>query len=373
MKTTVLFVVAVLVSALVYMPGGLQRAVFGRVVVGPFRSEFTESFWSTHYPEKCMVPYFDYKPLIADHGLPAPPLYGFIWALTSYLSCTMSCSHRDLFTTIVYIVQVVLVLLFITLTARFIVNTETPTIALITLIFCAMYSLETLSILLVVLAVRCALRGDFTRSLFCAGLAFSISYFNITVLVLLVFYALREKCFNYKCIVGFLLGLSPYITLLVVKPEYYNWLLTSILRPYMPLSIYRLISSFLGEEFSYRISVSVWLTLLVVTCGLTPRSLEKLGRHVYSVLLVLYTLHPYSYPQTLLLVLFTGLIAQTLKPERYYFILEVVNAATMILYLRSTSPLSIEDPAQLAAQVRNAILLADTAITLTTIYKESET
>jgi len=371
MKTTVIFVVAVLVSVLIYMPGDLQRAVFGRVVVGPLRSEFTESLLSTHYSEKCVVPYFDYKPIIVDHNLPAPPLYGFIWALTSYLSCTVSGSQRALFTAIVYTVQVVLVLLFIVFTTRFIRYEEITTTTLITLVFCSMYSLETLSILLLVLTVKFALRGDFTRSLLCAGLASSISYFNITVLVLLFFYTLREKYFNYKCNIGLLLGLSPYITLLVFKPEYYNWLLTSILRPHTPLSIYRLISSFLNEELTYRISITIWLTLLVVTCALTPRSLEKLSRHIYSVLLVLYTLHPYSYPQTLLLVLFTGLIAQTLKPEKYFFILEVVNATTMILYLRSTSPLSIEDPAQLAAQARNAILLADTAITLTTIYRES--
>ena len=373
MKITILFVIAILISALIYMPGDLQRAVFGRTVIEPLRSEFIESFLSISYSGKCIMPYFDYKPLLIDQGLPAPPFYGFIWALTSYLSCIMNASQRGFSTTIVYIVQVVLVLLFIILIAQFIKDIETSTITLITLIFCGMYSLEIISILLVLLTVKNVLRGDFARSLLYAGLASCISYFNIIILALLLFYTLREKYFNSRCVIGLLLGLSPYIILLIVKPEYYNWLFTSILRPYTPLSIYRLISSFLGEELSYRISITIWLTLLVITLALTPRSLEKISRHIYSVLLVLYTLHPYSYPQTLLLILFTGLIAQTLKPEKFYLTLEVINAATMILYLKSTNPLNIEDPAQIATQARNAILLADTTITLTTIYREHET
>jgi len=62
-------------------------------------------------------------------------------------------------------------------------------------------------------------------------------------------------------------------------------------------------------------------------------------------------------------------IAQTLKPGKYYLTLEVINTTTIILYLmlavivRSSSPLSIEDTFQIAAQARNAILLADTIVT----------
>jgi hypothetical protein len=116
----------------------------------------------------------------------------------------------------------------------------------------------------------------------------------------------------------------------------------------------------------------VWLTILVVIVALTPSTSDKLVNHVYSVLLALYTLHPYAYPQTLLLVLLPGFLANRLQPERYYLVLELLNAATIILYLRSLNPLSLDDPAQWATQARNVVLLLGTLEALSALYKSEE-
>jgi hypothetical protein len=374
MKTSVLLTLAVLASIIIYMPSELQEAVFGRVVWGPLRVELIESIKRSPIYSEYRAPYAGYMPIIIDHGLPAPPLYGLIWAFTSYLAYTVSRSPSTvMFTVVVYAIQAFLVLLFTVLTARLIRDIKMRVLVLITLAFCSMYSVEVLSALPLVLSLVYTRRGDYAKSLLYAGLATSISYFNFTLLVLLFFYTLREGYFNKKCGLMLLAGLAPYIALYIVKPEYYIILLDRVMyRDYTPLSLYRITSSIIGEEISYRISIAVWLTILVVIVALTPSTSDKLVNHVYSVLLALYTLHPYAYPQTLLLVLLPGFLANRLQPERYYLVLELLNAATIILYLRSLNPLSLDDPAQWATQARNVVLLLGTLEALSALYKSEE-
>jgi hypothetical protein len=374
MKTNVLIALTVLASIIIYMPSELQGVVFGRVVWGPLKVELIESIKKSLTPSEYRAPYIDYIPEIVDHGLPAPPLYGVIWALAGYFAYSASIyTDRVVFTAVVYAVQAILVLLFTVLTVRYLGDTKTRVLILVTLAFCSMYSIESLSLLPLVLSLLNAKRGDYSKSILYAGLATSISYFNFTLLVLLFFYTLREGYFNKKCGLMLLAGLLPYIAVYIVKPEYYVILLDRVLyRYYTPLSLYRVTSSIIGEEISYKISIALWLTMLVVTTALTPRRSERLLEHAYIVLLALYTLHPYAYPQTLLLVLIPGLLANRLQPERYYLLLELLNATTIILYLTSQSPLSLNDPAQWATQARNTLLLISTLEALSALYRIEE-
>jgi len=373
MRSKILYVIAILVSVVIYMPAELQQVLFGRVLWGPLRVELIESIRGAPLYGEFRAPYINYTPVITGHGLPAPPLYGLVWAFSSYLGYTVESSPRGVyFTSVVYAVQAVLVVLFVVFTVRFLGDVKFSLLITPTLVFCGMYSLESLSALLVVLFLKSISSRDYAKSLLYAGLAASISYFNFALLVLLFFYTLREGYFNKKCGLMLLLGLLPYIVLYVIKPDYYVLLLNRVVySAYTPLSIYRLISAVTGDELSYRVSVAVWFTLLVVICALTPKTPEKLVKHTYTALLALYTLHPYTYPQTLLLVLLTGLLAGELGSSRkYYLALEMLNAVTLVLYLKSTNPLNLDDPTQYAAQARNALLLISTLEALTALYRE---
>jgi len=234
-----------------------------------------------------------------------------------------------------------------------------------------MYSLEVLSALLVFLSVKNVSNGDYVKALLYASLATSISYFNFTLLALLLFYALRDGYFSKKTILVLILGLLPYIAICIIRPDYYILLVDrAVNRAYTPLSIYRLISDFLGNVLAYRLSITVWLTFLVLIYALTPKTLGKLPGHIYTTILVLYTLHPYTYPQTLLLVLLAGLLTSGLQPERYYIVLEVFNAITLVLYLTSSNPLSLDNPAQWITQARNALLIIISLEALVNLYRE---
>jgi hypothetical protein len=373
MRNTALLIVAIVISVVIYMPSELQQAVFGRVVWSPLRVELLDSIRKYSVHGEFRVPYVDYTPQIADHGLPAPPLYGLVWALASYLGRAVGGSPGTTgFTAVVYAVQAVLVVVSVVLTTRVVKSTSLlPPLLLSTLALCGMYSLETLSLPLLALTLESISRRDYARSLLYAGLATSISYFNFALLAVLVFYALRENYFNKKSAVMLLLGLLPHVVLCTIRLEYFTLLVERVVyEPHTPLSIYRLISSFASEELVYRVSVALWLSLLVVLCSLTPRTPEYLASHVYTVLLVLYALHPYCYPQTLLLVISAGLLASRIRSRGYYLLLELLNASTLVLYLKSPNPLSLNDPAQLAGQARNALLIISALEALTALYRE---
>lgn len=401
MKTAIIAtsVVAVLViSLLLYMPISVQELLFKRSLWNPLELEVTRFYnevfnvtdelrakntwlnvekWNSIRKgvNAYALPYLDYK-LRAYGDVPAPPFTAFLWALITYFALLLTGSYTSsLFIAVLYLFQAIISSLCVLLpfsSPRFRERySSLYPLLLASILVLAPYSLDVISVPLVVLAFLETESGERSKAVLCMGLATGFNYF---LLVLFMLYLRRVLAINDMKIKlsAFAGALLPHIIPGTLNYHYYEWFISgSLFAERGGFGVSNILAGVLGPSLVYRVTIGLWLALLLVLTSLTPRDRVKSLSYMLNAFFLLFILHTDAYPRALLPIFFAGAALNVLKPLNAYLLVEFSNAVVHVLCLKASiianllsligfqplhDPFSLENPLQWIIQFRNIVI-----------------
>ncbi|MEM4614986.1 MAG: hypothetical protein QXN25_05265, partial [Desulfurococcaceae archaeon] len=360
--------VVLAVSLLLYMPASVQELLFKRVLWSPLEVEVTRFYndvfnvtdelqarktwlnsekWSSirRGVNVYAVPYLDYK-LRVYGDVPAPPLIALLWALITYLALLLTGSYiSPLFTVILYSFQAIISSLCVIIpfsSSRFREHyLPLYPLLLTSILALAPYSLDVVSVPLVVLALLEAGRGKHGKAVFYMGLSTGFNYFLLVLFVLYLHGVLVTGGGKVKlpALSGVLL---PYVIPGMLNPQYYEWFISgSLLAERGGFGMGSILVNALGQRLVYRVTVGLWLALLVVLVSLTPRDRARSPSYLLNAFFLLFTLHVDAHPRALLPLFFAGAALNSLKPLSIYMLVESCNALVHALHLEAGTTASL--------------------------------
>lgn len=384
------------------MPMEAQGLLFGRVVLQSIYNDFLHtmhsviirpdpqrirdiwldiSAWNDVVSGKRIIilPFVDYKPYVDGYKLIAPPLHGFLTGIFIQISLLLSNIYNpSMLITIYYVLQAISSTICTLLTISYLhkkIKRNPYPLMIITMLIYGIYGIEPFALLFITLSVINFLEQKDNKALLYAGLASCFSYFAFILFGAMIFVTLK-KDLKYSHISSILLSIFPYFLVLITRPQYLNWIINGLLSPLLNCSLYQFISISLGNEIAFRISVGIWLTILLIIYSIHPAEgdIHRWPSYIAGFSTLMYVLHPQTVPQTLLLILPLIFITidKDLKDILFLIIVEILNALIILswfhastfasllyqLGLRTSSdPLSLDNPVQWIAQTRNAMLL----------------
>ncbi|MEM1627929.1 MAG: hypothetical protein QXP02_00200 [Desulfurococcaceae archaeon] len=396
-----------IISTILHMPVETQDILFGRVILQPIYNDFLQPLYNViirpdprriheiwlninawnrfiNGERTIILPFMDYKPYIDGYRLIAPPLHGFLVGIFIQTSLLFS-NTRDpnILITICYILQAISSTVCIILAINYLlkkIGKGLYPLMIITMLVYGVYNIEPFALLFIILSMLNFLENKENKAILYAGLASSFSYFAFVLFGVMIFVALKRNL-KYSHILSILLPLIPYLLILMVKPEYLGWVINSLISPVFNCSLYQFASIKLGDEVMFRISTGIWLTLLLIIYSIHPSEgdINKWPGYIAGLLTLMYTMHPQTVPQTLLLILPSLLLAMNKDSKNIFLLIltEALNAMIILLWFHagfiasylshigirvSSNPLSLDNPVQWIAQARNAILLVHSGL-----------
>lgn len=395
-------------SALIHMPAEVSRRLFGRPLLG---EPVYDDFYATAYNglllascsggqpwlnaqralEACAgarffpVPYVDYQlkqaPLYSILASSAYFVMSLVGARPSTPEGALVFYSFEALTSVAFLVAAALALAMTYERLGAGGEWAVAHLAYVTIPMYAVYSMDTLTLLLVALSLLYAAEGRHSASVVFAGLAASANPIAFVLLASTLYYYLIGRVEGLS-LTALAVGLSPYIIFAATSPrgmaDYFNSLISAGSNNGVSI----LLTPWLGPS-AYGAWVGAWLAfnLLLMAAGAAyPRAAARYEALALSTSIALCPVFP---PQSMLLAL--PLLSPQLRGKGERAVLQaadVLNALIIPLWFKDASlryhlnnllglnlpvydnPLGLDSPIQWIAQLRNALLLALLALKL---------